>query len=64
METKSAVQGSWQRRTAVVEIGRRKNVRELAAFLGLDAVAVAEGLVDAAERDPALRRFTAARHAA
>jgi hypothetical protein len=64
MEQNTSVRRGWQRRSVVVEVGRRKNVRELASFLGLDAAAVAEGLVDAVERDRALKRHTAARHAA
>lgn len=44
------------RRTVVVGLSHRERVRELARFLGLDAEAVAEGLVDAIDRDPALRQ--------
>jgi hypothetical protein len=64
MERNTPVRRGFQRRTIVLEVGRRKNVRELASFLGLDANAVAEGLVDVAERDRVLKRFAAARLAA
>lgn len=37
-------------------LARRNRVRELALFLGMDAGVVAEGLVEAVERDPSLRR--------
>jgi hypothetical protein len=39
----------------VAELTRRDKVRELASFLGLDTVVVAEGLVDAVQRDPRLK---------
>jgi hypothetical protein len=64
MEQITPARRGWKRRTVVVEVGRRKNVQELASFLGLDAGVVAEGLVDAVERDQALKRFAAARQAA
>jgi hypothetical protein len=64
MERTTPVPRGFQRRTVVVEVGRRKNVRDLASFLGLDANAVAEGLVDVAERDPVLKRFAETRRAA
>jgi hypothetical protein len=54
----------WERATLTVDVGRRKNVRELASFLGLDAKVIAEGLIDAVERDLALKRFAAVLHAA
>jgi len=64
MEQNTSVRRGRQQRSVVVEVGRRKNVRELASFLGLDSGAVAEGLVDAVERDRALKRHAVARHAA
>ena len=39
-------------------LAHRERVRELAKFLGLDAESIAEGLVDAVDRDPALRQST------
>lgn len=40
----------------MVGLAHRERVRELARFLGLDAESIAEGLVDAVDRDPALRQ--------
>lgn len=51
-------------RTLVVGLARRDRVRELAKFLGLDAKSVAEGLVEAVEHDPSLRRSPLLHHAA
>ena len=45
-----------ERRSVVVGLAHRERVRELAKFLGLDAESVAEGLVEAVDRDPSLRR--------
>jgi hypothetical protein len=50
--------------TSVVGLVHRERVRELAKFLGLDAGSVAEGLVDAVEHDPSLRRSPLLHHAA
>jgi hypothetical protein len=52
------------RRMVVVGLAHRERVRELAKFLGLDAGAVAEGLVEAVEQDPSLRRSSLLHHAA
>jgi hypothetical protein len=52
------------RRTVVVGLAHRERVRELARFLGLDAESVAEGLVEAVDRDPALRQSTLMHRAA
>ena len=52
------------RRTVVVGLAHRDRVRELAKFLGLDAESVAEGLVDAVDRDPVLRQSTLLHRAA
>ncbi len=43
---------------------RRDKVRELALFLGLETAVVAEGLVDAVERDPRLKNEPRLHHAA
>ena len=51
-------------RTVVVGLARRDRVQELAKFLGLDAKSVAEGLVEAVEHDPSLRRSPLLHHAA
>jgi hypothetical protein len=51
-------------RMSVVGLARRERVRELAKFLGLDAGSVAEGLVEAVEHDPSLRRSPLLHHAA
>jgi hypothetical protein len=56
MNRNSPVRQEWRRRSDLVELASRQKVRELAVFLGLDAGVVAEGLVDAVQRDPALRR--------
>jgi hypothetical protein len=53
-----------ERRPAVVGLADRERVRELAKFLDLDAGSVAEGLVEAVERDPSLRRSSLLHHAA
>jgi hypothetical protein len=58
MERISLVRVPPDRRTVVVGLAHRERVRELAKFLGLDAESVAEGLVDAVDRDPALRQST------
>jgi hypothetical protein len=45
-----------QRRAATVsELSGRRRLRNLAAFLDCDASALAEGLVEAVQRDPSLR---------
>jgi hypothetical protein len=64
MEQSDPTRRCRQHRTRAVEVGRRRNVRELALLLGLNASAIAEGLVDLAERDPAVKRLVAIRHAA
>jgi hypothetical protein len=64
MERNDPVRQEWKRRTLVAEVGSRQNVRELARFLGLEANTVAEGLVEAAERDQALKQHARACHAA
>jgi hypothetical protein len=56
MERITLVRVPPDRRTVVIGLAHRERVRELAKFLGLDAETVAEGLVDAIDRDPALRR--------
>ena len=53
-----------ERRTDVIGLAHRERVRELAKFLGLDAGSVAEGLVEAVEHDPSLRRSPLLHHAA
>lgn len=55
MERISLVRVPPDRRTVVIGLAHRERVRELARFLGLEAEAIAEGLVDAVEHDPALR---------
>jgi hypothetical protein len=40
----------------VIGLAHRERVRELARFIGLDAEAIADGLVEAVDRDPALRQ--------
>ena len=52
------------RRAAVIGLAHRERVQELAKFLGLDAESVAEGLVEAVEQDPALRRTSLMHRAA
>ena len=64
MDRNSHTRSNWKRRTEVVELVRREKVRELASFLGLDAVIVAEGLVDAVQRDPRLKNEPRLHHAA
>jgi hypothetical protein len=64
MERNTPVRQECKRRTLVAEVGSRQNVRELARFLGLDANIVAEGLLEAAERDRMLKRHARACHAA
>ncbi len=39
----------------MIGLAHRERVRELARFLGLEAETIAEGLVDAVERDPGLQ---------
>lgn len=46
--------GSESRRTVVAHIAGRERVRSLAALLGMDAQAVAEGLLEAVANDPSL----------
>ncbi len=53
-----------ERRFVVVRLANRERVRELAKYLGLDAGSVAEGLVEAVEHDPSLRRSPLLHHAA
>ena len=64
MERISLVRVPPDRRTVVVGLAHRERVRELARFLGLDAESIAEGLVEAVDRDPALRQSTYLHHAA
>ena len=64
MERISHVRVAPDRRTVVVGLAHRERVRELARFLGMDAESIAEGLVDAVDRDPALRQSAYLRHAA
>lgn len=64
MERISLVRVPPDRRTVVVGLAHRERVRELARFLGMDAESIAEGLVDAIDRDPALRLSSYLRHAA
>jgi hypothetical protein len=52
------------RRTVEIGLAHRERVRELAKFLGLDARSVAEGLVQAVERDASLKRSTLLHRAA
>jgi hypothetical protein len=64
MERISLVRVPPDRRTVVVGLAHRERVMELAKFLGLDAESIAEGLVEAVDRDPALRQSTLLHHAA
>jgi hypothetical protein len=64
MERFTLVRVSPDRRTVEIGLAHRERVRELAKYLGLDAGTVAEGLVQAVERDPLLRRSTLLHHAA
>jgi hypothetical protein len=64
MERITLVRVPPDRRTVVIGLTHRERVRELAKFLGLDAESVAEGLVEAVERDPSLRRSTLLHRAA
>ena len=50
--------------TLATQLGRRKNVRDLADFLGINPQVVAEGLVEAARRDPTLRLVAVRHHTA
>jgi hypothetical protein len=54
MERISLVRVPPDRRTVVIGLAHRERVRELARFLSLDAESIAEGLVEAIDRDPAL----------
>ena len=56
MERISMVRVPPDRRTVVIGLAHRERVRELARFLSLDAESIAEGLVEAIDRDPALRQ--------
>lgn len=56
MERISLVRVPPDRRTVVIGLAHRERVRELARFIGLDAEAIADGLVEAVDRDPALRQ--------
>lgn len=56
MERISLVRVPPDRRTVVIGLAHRERVRELARFLSLDAESIAEGLVEAVDRDPALRQ--------
>jgi hypothetical protein len=51
-------------RNVIAQLGRRKNVRDLADFLGINPQVVAEGLVEAARRDPTLRLVAVRHHTA
>jgi hypothetical protein len=64
MERITLVRVPPDRRTVEIGLAHRERVRELAKFLGLDAGTVAEGLVQAVERDASLRRSTLLHHAA
>ena len=64
MERISLVRVSPDRRTVVVGLAHRERVQELARFLGMDAESIAEGLVEAVDRDPALSQSTLLHHAA
>jgi hypothetical protein len=64
MERITLVRVPPDRRTVEIGLAHRERVRELAKFLGLDAGMVAEGLVQAVERDASLRRSTLLHHAA
>ena len=64
MERISLVRVPPDRRTVVVGLAHRERVQELAKFLGLDAESIAEGLVEAVDRDPALRQSTLLHRAA
>lgn len=56
MERISLVRVPPDRRTVVIGLAHRERVRELARFIGLDAEVIADGLVEAVDRDPALRQ--------
>lgn len=56
MERISLVRVPPDRQTVVIGLAHRERVRELGRFLGLDAEVIAEGLVEAVDRDPALRQ--------
>jgi hypothetical protein len=64
MERISLVRVPPDRRTVVIGLAHRERVRELARFLSLDAESIAEGLVEAVDRDPALRQSVYLRRAA
>lgn len=64
MERISLVRVPPDRRTVVVGLAHRERVQELAKFLGLDAESIAEGLVEAVDRDPALSQSTLLHRAA
>ena len=64
MESNTLERVQRERRIAVIRLANRERVRELAKFLGLDAGSVAEGLVEAVEHDPSLRRSPLLHHAA
>jgi len=57
MKDISLVQRKDDRGVFIARLAERERVRDLASFLGIGSQAIAEGLVEAVERDPSLRHL-------
>jgi len=62
MDTQAPIRAAAEQEAIVAGLAASVRVRELANFLGLDAEAVAEGLVEAVQRDLADGRETLPLH--